>query len=124
MSITDSSGINPRDLIWPIVVMFVALVGGIVALALFLPASRDVTAIVTPLVATFTSLTVMVGGWVVVRRVADKVDRVAEVVENTASDTAEIKEQTNGKLHDQVRQLSYESTIRALEERLGEKSDL
>lgn len=115
MSNTEG-GVSARDLIWPIVVMFVALVGGIAGLAIFLPESRDVTAIVTPLVATFTSLTVMVGGWVVVRRVADKVDRVAEVVENTASDTAEIKEQTNGKLHAAVERIAFDSTIRALKQ--------
>lgn len=109
-------GVNARDLIWPIVVMFVALVGGIVVLALFLPDSRDVTAIVTPLFATFTSLSVMVGGWVVVRRVTDKVDRVQEVVENTAADTAKIKEQTNGKTVAEVEKIAIQSAIRALEQ--------
>lgn len=116
-------GISARDLIWPIVVMFVALVVGIVALALFLPETRDVTAIVTPLFATFTSLSVMVGGWVVVRRVTEKVDRVQEVVETTSSQVDLIKEQTNGKTDAQVREIAVQSAIRALErhtEREGE----
>jgi hypothetical protein len=99
--------------------MFVALVAGIVALAVFLPASRDVTSIVTPLVATFTSLSVMVGGWVVVRRVADKVDEVKEIAENTAADTAEL---TNGVLQARVESIARDSVIQTLRKRQDDES--
>jgi hypothetical protein len=110
-------GISPRDLIWPIVVMFATLVGGTVLLAVFLPESRDITAIVSPLFAVFSSLSVMIGGWVVARRMVDKVDKLQE-------DTAEIKEQTNGKLHKAVEALAYSSALRALQDHARKEGQL
>jgi len=124
VSITDTSGISARDLIWPIVVMFATLVTGTVLLAVFLPESRDITAIVSPLFAVFSSLSVMVGGWVMARRMVDKVDQLQEVAETTRADTAEIKEQTNGKLHKAVEALAYSSALRALQDHAKREGQL
>lgn len=118
MSSTDAGGVNARDLIWPIAIMFVALVGGVVALAIFLPESRDVTVIVTPLVGTFGTLLATLGIWVTVRRTGEKVDKVAEVVENTAVDVAETKHNTNGGLTKKVNEIAVTSVARVLADHL------
>lgn len=121
---TNDSGVSPKDIVWPIVTLVVALIAGVVALAVLLPESRSVTEIVTPLIALVSTIALMIGGWVTLRRVDAKVDRVAEVVENTAADTAEIKQQTNGKLQAEVERIAIASAARALEKHAEREGDL
>lgn len=122
MSNTEPGGAAARDVIWPIAFMFGVLVLGSVALAILLPDGRDVGAIVTPLVGTFTTLALMIGGWVTLQRmvkgVDSKVDQVVDVANATQADTAEIREQTNGKLDHRIREIGYESMRRALADHL------
>lgn len=85
------TGVNAKDLIWPIAAMFIALVAGVVVLAIFLPTSRDVTTIVTPLVAMFSTLALMIGGWVTLRRIDTKVDQVQSDTQELVNGLADAK---------------------------------
>ena len=107
-------GVSARDIVWPLVALVLGLLATVAALAIFLPASRNVMEVVTPLIGLVSTIALTIGGWVSLRRIDSKVDQVVEVAHNTASDTAQIKENTNGKLHAAVKAIAYDSTIRAL----------
>lgn len=115
--------ISGGTLIWAIAAMFIATVAGVVILAVALPESQNPAALVGQLLGSFAVLTASIGAIFTVQRASQKIDQVEEVVNATAQGTAQIVEQTNGALDARVRALSYESTIRALEDHLGDKKE-
>jgi hypothetical protein len=103
--------ISGATLVWAIVVMFLALVGASVILALALPDSQNPAALVGQLFAAFAALM----GIIVT---LFKVSKIEKKVDANAVATDRVVEQTNGGLHRAVRQISYESVRKALADHL------
>lgn len=114
MSDTDGSGvaISGGTLVWAIVVMFAATVGGVVGLALILD---DPTGTITALLGSFAALTAALGTLFSVKRGQRELQRQVEQLDQK---TDRVVEQTNGGLDHRIRQIGYASMRKALKDHL------
>lgn len=120
MSSTNTSGgitVSGTALIWAIVAMFIATVGGVVILAVALPESQNPAALAGQLLGSFALLLTGLGTLFTVQRARKQVEQVAQ-------DTAEIRDQTNGKLDARIHTMAYAAMTQALEDRLTDDDPL
>lgn len=113
--------------LWPLVVLVVAFLAAVTLIAIFVPASRDALAIISPLVGLILVVVPILAGQrqalEQVSRVEKKVDGVETKVDAAAEDTKKTVRQTNGDLHRVIRDTAYESVTRALADRLDTEPD-
>lgn len=116
--------ISGTALVWAIAAMFVAVLAAIVAIALFLPNSDASAGLIAQVLMAFAALTGVLGTLFSVRGVKRQVEGVEAKVDQAATNTRRIVEQTNGNLDRRIRTLSYESMRRALVDHLedGDKA--
>lgn len=114
MNDTTGPAVSGTALIWAIAAMFVAVVAGVVILAVALPEDGNPAALVGQLLASFATLTVALGALF-------KIGKVEQKVDGTAEDTQRIVKQTNGNLDQRIRTLSYDAMRTALEDHLADE---
>jgi membrane protein implicated in regulation of membrane protease activity len=106
--------ITGATLVWAIAVMFIAVLGAAVILAVALPESQNPLALVGQLLTAFAALIGVIVTLFKVSRVERKMDDQGEQLE-------QVQQQTNGGLHRAVRETAYDSVRRALSDHLADE---